>query len=233
MIKFRIYCDKDKETAWLNEMAANGYAMTGYCAFFYTFEKCEPGKYTYQIDMGNKFFAVEENYREFMEENNVEIVCTWGWWIILRKLTAEGNFELYTDVDSKIEHYTKILKLFKAVTIIELICFMVEALAAINGAAVGFWGMLLIGLFVVTFIYATLMTKQRIAELKEQNGEVVTGLASGKMSPVLLCGLLLNAGALAIKDSATISHSIVVTIQIFAIILMLVGLYQSRQIFKK
>lgn len=233
MIKFRIYCDKDKETAWLNEMAANGYAMTGYCAFFYTFEKCEPGKYTYQIDMGNKFFAVEENYREFMEENNVEIVCTWGWWIILRKLTAEGNFELYTDVDSKIEHYTKILKLFKAVTIIELICFMVEALAAINGAAVGFWGMLLIGLFVVTFIYATLMTKQRIAELKEQNGEVVTGLASGKMSPALLCGLLLNAGSLAIKDSATISHSIVVTIQIFAIILMLVGLYQSRQIFKK
>ena len=232
MTKFRLYLDKDKETAWINEMAAQGYALTGFYAGFYKFEECEPGKYTYQIDFGDKMFSVDNNYREFMAENNIEIVCLWGYWIILRKLTADGEFELYTDVDSSIEHYTKILKMFKVVTIIELICFFVEVLGAMHGVGIGFFGMLLIGAIVIGCMRATISTKRKIAELKERKGEVVTGLAAGKTSPVLISGLLLNACALVIKDSATISEPIILAIQIIAIILMLVGIYQSRNVFK-
>lgn len=233
MIKFRLYFDKDKETAWLNEMAAQGYALTGYCVGFYTFEQCEPGKYTYQIDFGNKFFSVDDNYREFMTENNIEIVCLWGYWIILRKLVTDGSFELYTDVDSSIEHYSKILKMFKFITILELVCFMVEVFAAMNGAGIGFWGMLIIGIIVIGCMRATISTKRKIAELKERKGEVVSGLASGKVPPVLIGGLLLNACALAISNSATIPDPVIMIIQIIAIILMLVGVYQSRLVFKE
>ena len=232
MTKFLLYLDKDKETAWINEMAAQGYALTGFCIGFYKFEECEPGKYTYQIDFGDKMFAVDDNYREFMAENNVEIVCLWGYWIILRKLTTDGEFELYTDVDSSIEHYTKILKMFKIVTIIELICFFVEVMGAMNGAGIGFFGMLLIGAIVIGCMRATISTKRKIAELKERKGEVVTGLASGKTSPALISGLLLNAGALALKNGNTVSGSIIMVVQIIAIILMLVGIYQSRHVFK-
>lgn len=232
MTKFRLYLDKDKETAWLNEMAAQGYALTGFCIGFYKFEECEPGKYTYQIDFGDKMFAVDNNYREFMAENNVEIVCLWGYWIILRKLTVDGDFELYTDVDSSIEHYTKILKMFKVVTIIELIGFFVEVLGAMHGAGIGFFGMLIIGAIVIGCMRATISTKRKIAELKERKGEVVTGLASGKVSPLLASGLLLNACALALKNSATVSDPIITVIQIIAIVLMLTGIYQSRQVFK-
>ncbi len=232
MTKFRLYLDKDKETAWLNEMAAQGYALTGFCIGFYKFEECEPGKYTYQIDFGDKMFAVDNNYREFMAENNVEIVCLWGYWIILRKLTVDGDFELYTDVDSSIEHYTKILKMFKVVTIIELIGFFVEVLGAMHGAGIGFFGMLIIGAIVIGCMRATISTKRKIAELKERKGEVVTGLASGKVSPLLASGLLLNACALALKNSVTVSDPIITVIQIIAIVLMLTGIYQSRQVFK-
>ncbi len=232
MTKFRLYLDKDKETAWINEMAAQGYALTGYCIGFYIFEECEPGKYTYQIDFGDKMFAVDENYREFMAENNVEIVSLWGYWIFLRKLAADGDFELYTDVDSSIEHYTKILKMFKVVTIIELICFFVEVLGAMHGAGIGFFGMLIIGAIVIGCMRATISTKRKIAELKERKGEVVTGLAAGKTSPILTSGLLLSACALALRDSATVSDPIITGVQIIAIILMLVGLYQSRNVFK-
>lgn len=232
MTKFRLYLDKDKETAWLNEMAAQGYALTGFCIGFYKFEECEPGKYTYQIDFGDKMFAVDNNYREFMAENNVEIVCLWGYWIILRKLTVDGDFELYTDVDSSIEHYTKILKMFKVVTIIEIIGFFVEVLGAMHGAGIGFFGMLIIGAIVIGCMRATISTKRKIAELKERKGEVVTGLASGKVSPLLASGLLLNACALALKNSATVSDPIITVIQIIAIVLMLTGIYQSRQVFK-
>lgn len=49
MIKFKLYFDKDAETKWLNQMAAEGWAMTGFFAGFYTFEKCEKGKYIYQV----------------------------------------------------------------------------------------------------------------------------------------------------------------------------------------
>ena len=135
-------------------------------------------------------------------------------------------------MDSSIEHYTKILKMFKVVTIVELICFMVEVLGAMQGVAIGFFGMLLIGAIVIVCMRATLSTKRKIAELKERKGEVVTGLASGKTSPALISGLLLNAGALALKNSSSVSDPIITGIQIIAIVLMLVGIYQSRNVFK-
>ena len=89
MIKFRLYYDKDKETLWLNEMADQGYAMTGFFAGFYTFEKCEPGEYRYQVDFSEKLFALGTDYREFMKEMNIEIVQQWFFWIIL---PVKGNF---------------------------------------------------------------------------------------------------------------------------------------------
>ena len=58
MKKFRMYFDKDKETAWLNEMAAEGYALTSFFAGLYTFDECVPGKYTYQIDFSDSLFRV-------------------------------------------------------------------------------------------------------------------------------------------------------------------------------
>ena len=171
MTKFRLYLDKDKETAWINQMAQDGYALTGFFAGFYHFEVCEPGKYIYQIDFGSKFATVSDDYRDFMQENGIEIVCLWGYWIILRKRAAEGDFTLYTDVDSNIEHYTKILKMFKAVTILELLSFMIEVFAAMNGAAIGFFGMLFIGIIIVAMMRASLSTKLLINELKDRNGE--------------------------------------------------------------
>lgn len=131
MVKFKLYLDKDTETEWLNEMSAKGWAMTHFFAGFYTFEKCECGKYIYQVDFGEKLFAVSDGYREFMQDTGVEIVQTWGYWVILRRLATEGKFELYTDVESSIEHYSKIRKMFKAVAIVELACMLMELMELI------------------------------------------------------------------------------------------------------
>lgn len=223
MIKFRLYLDKDEETKWLNEMAEQGYAMTRFFAGFYRFEECEPGKYIYQIDFG----TVSEDYREFMTDTGVEIVQCWGYWIILRKKAADGEFVLYTDVDSSIEHYTKILKMFKIVTIIELICLIVEVIGAVKGSALAIAFMFLICAFVGAFLNAIIKTKQTIAALKERKGEQIDGLGykSGNVSLVLSAGLLLNACALMIQES--ISSTTKMIIQVLAIILMLIGLYRT------
>ena len=233
MTKFRLYFNKDKETTWLNNMAKEGYALTKFFAGFYTFEACEPGEYEYQIDFGDKMYAVTDDYRKFMEENNVEIVCLWGYWVFLRKRASEGKFVLYTDVESSIEHYTKILKMFKVVTAIELICFIIETFAAMNGVAVGFFGMAIIGALTLALMNVILSTKKTLNELKERKGESINkSIAGGNVSPTLIAGLSLNLCATALNNSS-VSGPWVTIVQIIAIIVMLVGIYQSRGVFKE
>lgn len=229
MIQFRLYWDKDKETVWLNDMAAKGYAMTGFFAGFYTFEKCEPGEYTYQIDFGDKFGNVTDDYREFMEETGVEIVQTWGFWVILRKKTTDGPFVLYTDVDSQITHYTKIRNMFKVAAIIELICFYIEIFALYQLPAgertLNLFFTILVGIFVIVVIKAALGTNKIIGELKERKGEV-NSMKKNNMSPLLPIGLLLNTCGLLLIDNPSLDI-VKMIVQIVAIIFMLVGAYQT------
>lgn len=133
MVEFKLYFNKDKETEYLNEMAQKGYAMTGFMAGFYTFDRCQPGEYIYQVDISEGMFRVSNDYREFMQEMGVEIVCQWGLWVILRKKAADGPFLLYTDVESSIEHYEKIKRMFKIAMFLEIILIIVEVLCAANG----------------------------------------------------------------------------------------------------
>lgn len=230
MTKFRFYLDKDKETAWLNQQAEKGLAMTKFFAGFYFFEECSPGEYTYQVDFGEKFFAVSDNYREFMEENGIEIIQPWGFWIFLRRKTSEGAFLLYTDVDSSIEHYTKIKTMFKAAAIAELVCFLAECFCAASGSAAAIRFVVLSGLFALALIKAALKTNQTIAELKERKGETAVPCNS-KLSPLLPCGLLLNSCTLITSDS--FPQSVKLSIQIIAILFMLIGIYRTRHIFKR
>lgn len=225
MIKFRLYFDKDKETVWLNKMAAEGWAMKKFFAGFYTFEECEPGQYTYQVDFGEHFCAVSDDYREFMEDTGAEIVQTWGFWIILRKLSADGSFELYTDVDSSIAHYMKIRNMFRAVAILEAVVLLIELWAGVNGALIGYICACIIGAMLLVVVNAVARTTDTIVELKERKGEVTERERNQKISPLLPCGLLLNSCALIIEES--VSRPMKLSVQILAIIFMLIGIYQT------
>lgn len=234
MIKFRLYYDKDKETLWLNEMADQGYAMIGFFCGFYTFEKCEPGEYRYQVDFAEKPFGLSTNYREFMKEMNIEIVLQWFFWVILRKKASEGEFQLYTDVDSSIAHYKKIRTMFKAAAIVEIILFTIECICAANINS--FWPVacaILLAIIIFSMIREVTTINKVIGKLKERKGELSDRCINrnGKPSPCLAAGLLLNACALMIDEgiSSYIKHSV----QILAIILMIIGIYQTRYIFYK
>ena len=198
MKKFALYFDKDKETAWLNEMAAQGYALTSFFAGTYTFEECSPGKYTYQVDFSDKLFQISEDYREFMRDNDIEIVQTWGFWVFLRKRNADGPFLLYTDVDSSIEHYTKIRNMFKGASILMIIGFLIECYCAFYSPICIFF-VFLVAALMITIMNITFKTNRIIDDLKEQKGEPVKN-AHGP-SPALIFGLLLNSGALIMPES--------------------------------
>ena len=227
MIKFKLYFDKDKETQWLNEMSQKGWAMTGFFAGFYRFEPCEKGKYSYQIDFGNEFFSVSNDYREFMSDSDIEIIQSWGFWVFLRKLSSEGEFQLYTDVDSQIEHYKKIRNMFKAVTVIELICLFIELFSASMTNSPLLWSFVfLILAIIIAFFNITNRTNDIIHELTERK----TGIEeprSRSISIFLIIGLLLNSCVLMMKDS--IPSYIVCPLQLIVIVLMLVGVYQTAR----
>ena len=200
MKKFVVFYDKDKEVEWLNRMAQDGYAMTDFFAGLYTFEPCEKGEWQYQIDIGNGFFKVKKEYADFMEEMGIEIVKCWGPWVVLRRKSSEGDFELFSDVDSRIAQYKKILILFKVVTAVELLCLIYEVYAGFEGVRIAWPCALAAAAFAVVFFNIIIKTKNILAELRERKGEVTDIKRSKNISPAITAGLLLNSANLLAAD---------------------------------
>lgn len=225
MIRYRLYLDKDKETAWLNKMAADGWAMKHFFAGIFSFEPCEKGAYAYQVDFGDKLFSVTDDYREFMQDAGIEIVQTWGFWVILRKRASEGKFELYTDVASSIEHYKKIRKMFKAVTIMELIILMMELYAGlVMGVTAGYTAAILIGVIVIIFMNTIAGLNNTIGELQERMDGIEYEAKNRPIPALMGAGLFLNACVLLMEEY--IPHNIKRCGHIIALVMVLTGVYQ-------
>ena len=107
----------DKEEEWLNEMAMNGWTLTavGFCN--YTFVKTEPGEYNIRMEMRPH----DDGYLEFLRENDVEYVGRVLQWHYYRKKTSLGPFELYSDIESRIQHMDRIGKMLFAIGMANLL----------------------------------------------------------------------------------------------------------------
>lgn len=108
--------DFEKEERWLNEMAMNGLKLVGVGFCRYTFEKCEPGEYTIRLEMHNS----DDTYLSFMEETGAEYIGRMVQWIYFRKKTELGQFDIFSDIDSRIKHLDKIGKMLTAIGILNL-----------------------------------------------------------------------------------------------------------------
>ncbi len=124
MIKFRWYYDKDIEEDFLNNMSKRGYELVDFFLGFYTFKKCEPNEYTYRVDLiGNKNREELEDYMEILKDSGAILIRRWGSWATFKK---RGEFELYTDKDSQIKLYTQIRNMFGYISVIELVCSLIN-----------------------------------------------------------------------------------------------------------
>lgn len=101
-IVLRGYTDFGKEERWLNEMAAKGLACVAWWfPFVYVFERAEPGAWTYRSGVFPR--GDREQYLALMADAGIETVATWiNGTATFRKRTAEGPFELYSDIESRI-----------------------------------------------------------------------------------------------------------------------------------
>ena len=103
----------DVEERWLNEEAARGWVLdgVGYCT--YEFKSCEPGEYAVRLEpLQNAVDTnVSQEYIAFVEETGAEYVGRVMKWVYFRKKVADGGFELFSDIDSRIRHLKRILEL--------------------------------------------------------------------------------------------------------------------------
>lgn len=105
-----LFIDLEKEETWLNNMCKNGYALRDISNGYYVFEPCDPGKYIYRIEfLKQEIFQKEKHsYLELMQELKVEPVASFNRWHYFRRDSSLGEFEIYSDIDSQIEHYKRI-----------------------------------------------------------------------------------------------------------------------------
>lgn len=117
----KAYIDYEKEEKWLNDMSAKGLALTHYSWCKYVFEDAKKGEYIYRIELLKNLASHPESlkYIQFLEENNVECVATYFRWIYLRQKASDGEFEIYTDIDSKYKHYKTIFTFWTMLSFLE------------------------------------------------------------------------------------------------------------------
>ena len=94
----------DKEEEWLNSMAQEGWTLkkVGFCK--YVLERTEPGEYITRLAMHD----ADEEYMELMRESGAEYVGRVLQWLYFRKKAELGEFELFSDIDSRIAHLNRI-----------------------------------------------------------------------------------------------------------------------------
>jgi hypothetical protein len=104
---FKLSFDIEKQEAWVNAMAKQGWMMVSFFMGLFTFKKGRMGEYRYRCELLPYLAISPKNrpYLEFLESMEVEIVVKWLNQIVYRRKATEGPLEIYSDAQSRIEQY--------------------------------------------------------------------------------------------------------------------------------
>lgn len=110
MNKTKIFFDIEKETKWLNSLASQGCRLTAKQGFTYSFKPCKDGQYLYQVERRRPFSTKEnKDYMDFASSLDINIVSTQFGWFYFEKENDGKEFNIFTDVPSKISHYKNLI----------------------------------------------------------------------------------------------------------------------------
>ncbi len=173
----RLFVDYEKEERWLNEMAARGSNFIGYRWGTYRFVQGTPGEWIYRIQFleWNAGTPKGREYIEFVESTGAEAVSTYLSWVYFRKRAADGPFELFSDIDSRLAHYRRLLAFHGAMT--GALCATIAAgpmthLIQTAERTIGeYWGLPIFIIYLalaITFGANTMRLIKRIKDLESQ-----------------------------------------------------------------
>ena len=176
-LKLIFSLDYDRIEDWLNEQSSKGVHLVRIGFWGYKFEKDETKRYAYKIELlKNPRKSVEsQNYLHFLEEMGIEAIPTkgvWNRWVWFRGESIDQKLNLYSDIDSRLDHYiniNKILRLFPILFVLSLLLFLSRLIiGAIFGIiSVGLFDLYL-PIFTGIFTYGYLKNRAKIRKLKEE-----------------------------------------------------------------
>lgn len=163
--------EHEKEEKWLNEMSAKGWQLVavGYCTYY--FEKKTPGEYTYRLELLENRPTHPESldYINFLEETGIEFIGSYMRWAYFRKKNDGVDFQLYSDSNSRLKHYKRIMALLLAVAFINLMGLFTNAYYYLTSSLVpNFVAMLLSLLFFVLFLVGGYKLGKQMSALKKE-----------------------------------------------------------------
>ena len=141
--------EHEKEEKWLDEMCQKGYGLESVSFCRYEFAPCEPGEYSYRLEMLDNMPSHSESvdYIKFIEETGAEQIASYLKWVYFRKKREYGDFELFSDIDSRILHMKRISRLMS----IGMAC---EMLVALGNFSIFFANKMTINLFCALLCFA-------------------------------------------------------------------------------
>ena len=103
--------EHEKEEKWLNEMSAAGLQLCSVGICTYHFEEGAPNEYVYRLEMLNNWPTHKKSvhYIRFIEETGAEYIGSVLRWVYFRKKAQGDTFEIYSDIDSRISHFKRML----------------------------------------------------------------------------------------------------------------------------
>ena len=133
------FWDFDKEEQWLNEMVVKGLCLSGRGFCRYDFEDCAPGEYQIRTEVLEDHDEQPrvKKYIQFVEETGAEKVAFRLRTVYFRKKTADGPFELYSDLTSRLKYVDRVLSLMLIFGPLSLL-YVLRVLLASAGQIDGF-----------------------------------------------------------------------------------------------
>ena len=152
----------DKEERWLNQMALSGWALVevGFCR--YVFDACEPGAYIIRLQMCPQ----DENYLDFLEETGAEYIGRVVKWIYVRRDAALGDFELFSDNASRLDHLGWIACMLLVIGVMNLVIGVVNSFNGTSLGAINLVGATLL-MYALGRIHGKMESLEKNRELEE------------------------------------------------------------------
>ena len=124
----------EKEEAWLNSMASQGYHLVDVGFMKYVFEQGVPGDRIVRMQFLDRWPCSHTNtpYLEFMETTGALEVGRLGRWIYFSKRADQGPFEIFSDLDSKLTMLKSQLVMFFVLALSQTIILFTNVINYIN-----------------------------------------------------------------------------------------------------
>jgi len=173
VIKYKLFFTGgyEKEELWLNEMSRKGLQLIEVPnGIRYIFESDETRCYEYQLEHLDESPSDIKNLEhiEALKQQNIEYVCSFNNWVYFRKDAALGTFVLHPDLDSKIDHYKRLLTVTGFLVLNMLVLAINSLCTLLNIYVLNLVITILLGFSFLVALFSLAQVYARLRKLKQK-----------------------------------------------------------------